>query len=1327
MIGYIALRISRFSGKIACPLDGVATSMKVIDGSELQLSEVLQKEEAASRRQQQNDMDTTRLALTLGIQSPFDANGSDFGRLVQQFMDEKERLLPTTLRGEPSFGAPKAGGITAFESQTLVASLEELQRANYGCRRMPTWCKQGLFSVDTSTIFAVAGARADEQRNGEHLIRSTKSRTVSSLANEGECAAFSAFLASNTDFQDAVDDLEKVSQKALADFWDEFVTFTSRGATRKAGARAQRSPMAKRNRDGGSFQRTELLSFFKEMLRLTFLGDSHMKKTPARGRGRDYGILGSFCTCGLSIPQSRQVLNEKEHAAHWLDAAFGALNHWTNALLGDYCCPSMLAGHLIQRLPAASDRVGGAQRMGGVWNTSQQEQWDCPAEDVRKVDARWLNSFDLTKQSCPPGAKLTCLLDPAVNSLLAAPSLHSANPISGRDSMYLLLDELHSHMTSHARGPCGNNRRSNLRFNRQHRVLDDAAAERHWSQQKAKANLYGLPPGTKLWLQHLQDDHASFLKVYDDGDLGGVLIDMCCDCDGKRVVAYDSLQRFRYVCGECGIAYGSCLHTGDRPGWDDVFEGVWGSSLPSTALRQGQCPMLMQALGLACCLVPSSLPGVPGPGSSTAGAGVGAATVAAAGEAAAAAAAGAPSPSLGAIASGGSRMCGDGGTQGGGVGSSGLDGSGVGSNSGVQRSQVQDDLRFLTNPSAFPEEQGGRARQILSYYRIPRGQIRDMLAQAKVFLGRLVSCGYRSMPLAVQSFAPVLWLQLVNDIGIALRPRIATLSIQPSGSRLPVEFSTHNGRSECVIVESCGGSFRLLDAAGSQCLRVFSHSELQTLTFRFPSAEAVASYLLLMLPRGEGDSRGEGGNGYREGGEGCTTQTGDGVADGGGFGVGDRGGREGAGEADSGNGGDRDEGEEGGNEGGDGAGDDNRAGDGAAREGDGACDSDSSSSSSSSISAYLAQLSASGRSAKSQKSFDVRRDGPAPSPLVPCLPDAIWDLILGSTDSQVTQQTSTNRKVVEFLMMKAHRHILRSYTTWDEMTRCQQDSFLIGDCPIMTHWDAHPPPHHVQVCVCHSSATISRLGLVDPRSPPLLARSGLQERIGAEFGFTHLCNLRHEDGEIRDGDIDPPLLQSIPNSGAFLTRLKADSSELAATILYAWECGGAKERVLKTEFGCPTSQSLLDQISSFLMYNAHEKSMAAQFTFGIPSRRPAELLRHFFYLAQWSICFSIPSLTRYSHLTRRLSEHRERHKTKPSWYSPVLWETSKLATKVREKLALEWTARQCSAEYGEEFFLWRGWPSCEGRCACHDDQSFWSCQPKTVLVRQVPASCSRAP
>ena len=205
----------------------------------------------------------------------------------------------------------------------------------------------------------------------------------------------------------------------------------------------------------------------------------------------------------------------------------------------------------------------------------------------------------------------------------------------------------------------------------------------------------------------------------------------------------------------------------------------------------------------------------------------------------------------------------------------------------------------------------------------------------------------------------------------------------------------------------------------------------------------------------------------------------------------------------------------------------------------------------------------------------------------------------------------------------------------------------------------------------------------------------------------------------------PPLLQSIPNSGAFLTRLKADSSELAATIIYAWDHGGAKDRVLETEFGCPTSQSLLDQISSFLMYNAHEKSIAAQFTFGLRPPCPAALLRHFFCLAQWSICFSIPSLRMYSQLRRQLSDHRERLQTNPSWYSPVMWETSKLATKVREKLALEWVARRCSAEYGEDFFVWRGWPSsCPG---CLDGGSFWSCQPTVVLVRQVPAPCSRAP
>ena len=397
----------------------------------------------------------------------------------------------------------------------------------------------------------------------------------------------------------------------------------------------------------------------------------------------------------------------------------------------------------------------------------------------------------------------------------------------------------------------------------------------------------------------------------------------------------------------------------------------------------------------------------------------------------------------------------------------------------------------------------------------------------------------------------------------------------------------------------------------------------------------------------------------------------------------------------------------------------NRTGGGAAREGAGADDSDSSSSSSSSIEGYRASR----RSAKSSKSFDVRSCGPAPPPLLPHLPDVVWDLILGSTDSQVTQQTSTNRKVVEFFMMKAHRHILKSYTTWDEMTGCQQDSFLIGDCPIMTHWDAYPPPRHVQVCVCLSTATLSRL--FDPRSHPWLARSGLQERIGAEFGFAHLRNLRHEEGEIQDGDTGTPLLQSIPNSGAFLTRLKADSSELAATIIYAWDHGGAKDRVLETEFGCPTSQSLLDQISSFLMYNAHEKSIAAQFTFGLRPPCPAALLRHFFCLAQWSICFSIPSLRMYSQLRRQLSDHRERLQTNPSWYSPVMWETSKLATKVREKLALEWVARRCSAEYGEDFFVWRGWPSsCPG---CLDGRSFWSCQPTVVLVRQVPAPCSRAP
>ena len=800
MIGYLSLRISPFLGKIACPIDGVATSTKIIDGSVVQLSDVLRKEEAAARRRQQNDIGETALTMALGIQNPSEATIYEFNRKVQGFMDSAS--LPTTLTGEPSFGAPRAGGITAFESHVLVASLEETQRATYGLRRVPAWCKQSSYSEDASTIFAVAGARADEQRNGEHLIRSKQGGTVSSLAKESECAVFSAFLASNTDFQDVIENLDGVSGAALSDFWDKFVDCASDAASRKAGARgkgpskgspSKNSSPGRRNayRTGASYQRAELLCFFKEMLRLTFLGDSHMKKMD-QGKGRDYGVLASFCTCGLSITQSRQVLLRSEHAVHWMDSLAGSLNHWTNAVLGDYCCPSMLAGHCVQRFPAAAERMGGAQRMGGVWNISQQDRWDRDREDLRRVDAAWLNSPDLTRQSCGDRAKLTSLLDPAVNRSLTAPSLQAVNPVTGSSTMYLLLDSLHSNQTSHARGTCGNNRRVNLKFSNQ-KTLDDAAAERHWAEWKAKPNhLYGWPAGTKLMLQHILDDHSSFQKVYEDDDFGGVLMDMWRECNHIRVVAYDSLQRFRYVCGECGIAYGSCLHTGDRPGWDAVNQGASGSSTPIT-FRQIQCATLMQAVGLPC----SSLR-VPESVSSSLRA-TADATVAS--SAAAAAAATAAPVSVTASANGGSSMHGDEGAQGSRVDSIVHDGSsGTSSNSGVKVSHVQDDLQFLNHPSSYPGEGGGRVTRILADYRIPRGRMHDMLRRAVAFLGQLVSHEHQSMPPMGQCSAPVEWLQLVDLYGVDLRSRIDTLQALPPGMRLPIEFAAADGHFMCAIV-----------------------------------------------------------------------------------------------------------------------------------------------------------------------------------------------------------------------------------------------------------------------------------------------------------------------------------------------------------------------------------------------------------------------------------------------------------------------------------------------------------------------------------------------
>jgi hypothetical protein len=234
-----------------------------------------------------------------------------------------------------------------------------------------------------------------------------------------------------------------------------------------------------------------------------------------------------------------------------------------------------------------------------------------------------------------------------------------------------------------------------------------------------------------------------------------------------------------------------------------------------------------------------------------------------------------------------------------------------------------------------------------------------------------------------------------------------------------------------------------------------------------------------------------------------------------------------------------------------------------------------------------------------------------------------------------------------------------------------------------------------------------------------LAWPGLQERIGAEFGFTHLRNLHHEEGEINEDSSSPTLLihngVDIPNYVAFHTLLKADSSSLADTILYAWEEGGAKERVLDSEFGCNAPHALIDQISGFLLFNAHQQSMAAALTFPNTSQRPsqriASLLHLFFCLAQWSISFSIPSFVRYSQLRRQLHAHRKCYRSNPSWYSTAQWEESKLPTKVREKLALEWMAAQCGAERGDAFFLWRD-----------GDPNFWSCSPATVLVRQLLAS-----
>ena len=406
-IAHVCLCVDYLLGKITCPRCSCFCPTKVVDGT------VHQRTDLTTVLLRSIDDGIDENSCEKGV----DDEDSDAAALAEWRREVAEAVQALTepartVNGRPASGPPRFGGVLAPECHLLPFLMDELAIACYGRKRFPA-VMRAPYRLNEVCIYLPLSARADEQRDGEHLSTSTMyegegglRQFKSKLATPNLDAVFATFLAADEPFASICTGLQArrgVVKTELVAIWRRF-----RCAAEDAGQdwlpeRLGPGPIA-------CFLQVMMCRIFKNM-------NSCQEKLQGGAR-LDAGPATSVCCCGLKVTSTRLHIGTVESPLRVSTSLLGGVNHLPNLILYDAGCRKGLAGQLPQRFTSLLARMGGPERMGGAFPLSELHQRWSPRFHLRKRKViPWLAPMRFPS----PATLHPRPSDPAIFSRLLAP------------------------------------------------------------------------------------------------------------------------------------------------------------------------------------------------------------------------------------------------------------------------------------------------------------------------------------------------------------------------------------------------------------------------------------------------------------------------------------------------------------------------------------------------------------------------------------------------------------------------------------------------------------------------------------------------------------------------------------------------------------------------------------------------------------------------------------------------------------------------------------------------------------------------------------------